>query len=110
MSTIKLNVYKADNRKEIEKTYEAEGYDLMFGTVEDFIKIIDVDKLDDDVEIIKMVIGCLDQVKPLLLDVFEDLTEDELKRTKIKEIIPCIVKVVKASGKIVSDFIENSVK
>lgn len=108
MSTIKLNVYK--NRKEIEKTYEVEGYDLFYGTVEDFIKVIDVDKINDDVEIIKMVIGCLDQVKPLLLDVFEGLSEEELKRTKVKEIIPCIVKVVKASGKLVSDFIENSVK
>lgn len=108
MSTIKLNVYK--NKKEVEKTYEVEGYDLFYGTVEDFIKVIDVDEINDDVEIIKMVIGCLDQVKPLLLDIFEGLTEEELKRTKVKEIIPCIVKVVKESGKLVSDFIENSVK
>ena len=110
MSTIKLNVYKKENKKEVEKTYSVEGYDLMMGTVEDFIQYVDVDKLDNDVEILKMVMGCLGQIKPLLLDVFDELTEDELKRTKIKEVLACIVDIVKASGQILSDFIENSTK
>jgi len=110
MSTIRLNVYGKENKKEVEKTYEVEGYDLLMGTVEDFIKYVDIDKLNDDVEIIKMVIGCLSQIKPLLLDVFEGITEDELKRTKVKEVIACVVAIIKASGNILADFIENSVK
>ena len=31
---LKLNIY---NKKNIEKTYSTDTYDLMFGTVEDFI-------------------------------------------------------------------------
>ncbi len=110
MSTIKLNIYKADVKNEIEKTYEVEGYDLMFGTVEDFIGVIDLEKMNNEVEIIKAVMGCLGQLKPLLLDVFEDLTEDELKRTKVKELIPCLVDIIKSTASIMADFINNSVK
>ena len=35
MATLSLNIYAADDRNKIEKTYTAESYDLMFGTVED---------------------------------------------------------------------------
>ena len=48
---IKLNIY-GDN-KEIVKTYETDSYDLMFGTVEDFVSIIDFDKVDDQTELAK---------------------------------------------------------
>ena len=37
---LKLNIY---NKKEIVKTYTAETYDLMFGTVEDLIDLINLD-------------------------------------------------------------------
>ena len=76
MSEIRLNIYKADNKNEIEKTHKVEGYDLMYGTVEDFIGTIDLEKMTNDVEIMKAVVGCLGQLIPLLLYVFEGLTED----------------------------------
>ena len=37
---MKLNVYKSQT--EIEKTFEADAYDLMYGTVEDILGILDV--------------------------------------------------------------------
>lgn len=95
---LKLNIY---NKRNIEKTYVAETYDLMFGTVEDLIEIIDLDKLQtgSDVEIIKLVgnvvIHGLDIIKPLLKDIFEGLTDEELKRTKVKEISAVLVNIVK---------------
>lgn len=97
---LKLNIY---NKKEIEKTYITETYDLMFGTVEDLIQIIDLDKLEtgSDAEIIKLVGGVvmrgLDIVKPLLKDIFDGLTDEELKKTKVKEIAAVLVEVVKFS-------------
>ena len=33
MATITLNIYSAENKNEIEKTYTQESYDLMLGTV-----------------------------------------------------------------------------
>lgn len=93
-----LNIYK--NGK-IEKSYETENYDLMFGTVEDILTIFEVDELKTgtDVEIIKMVTNalpkCLDIIKPLLKDIFEGLNDEELKRVKLKEVAIVIVDVIK---------------
>ena len=39
---LKLNIY---DKKEITKTYTAETYDLMFGTVEDLLDVIDIDNI-----------------------------------------------------------------
>lgn len=95
---MKLNIY---NKRNIEKTYVAETYDLMFGTVEDLIEIVNLDKLQtgSDAEIIKLVgntvIHGLDIIKPLLKDIFEGLTDEELKRTKVKEIATVLVEVMK---------------
>lgn len=97
---LKLNIYK---KKEIEKTYTAETYDLMFGTVEDLINIIDLDKLEKgtDAEIIKLVgsvvMKGMDIIKPLLKDIFEGLTDEELRKTKVSEIATALVEVVKFS-------------
>ena len=95
---MKLNVYE---KKKIVKTYEAESYDLMFGTVEDVMTMFNVDELTtgDNVEIIKMVGNalpkCINTVKPLLKDIFEGLTDEELKNVKMREIVIVIVDVVK---------------
>lgn len=94
---MKLNIY---NKKEIIKTYEIDTYDLMFGTVEDVANAIDIDSLKtgSDVEIIKMVgklvMSSMDTVKNLLKDIFEGLTDDELKGTKVSEIAKVLVEVV----------------
>lgn len=95
---MKLNIYE---NKKVVKTYEAESYDLMFGTVEDVMTMFDVDGLSTgaDVEIIKMVgtalPKCINTVKPLLKDIFEGLTDAELKNVKMREIVIVLVEVIK---------------
>lgn len=95
---LKLNIY---NKKEIVKTYTAETYDLMFGTVEDLIDLINLDKLQtgSDVELIKMVseivMNGIGMIKPLLKDVFNGLTDEELRNTKTSEIASVLVEIVK---------------
>lgn len=96
MADIKLNIYSKENKNEVEKTYTAETYDLMLGTVEDIMDIIDLDKLDNNIEVGKMIIKMYPQLKPFLKDIFEGLTDDELKRIKVKEIIPVFKEVFKA--------------
>lgn len=97
---LKLNIYK---KKEVINTYTAETYDLMFGTVEDLINIIDLDKVEKgtDAEIIKLVgnvvMKGIDIIKPLLKDIFEGLSDDELRNTKVSEIATVLVEVVKFS-------------
>lgn len=94
---MKLNIY---NKKEIVKTYEVETYDLMFGTIEDVADVIELDKLEtgSDVEIIKLVgklvMGSMDTVKNLLKDIFDGITDEELKNTKVSEIAKVLIDVV----------------
>lgn len=97
---LKLNIYQ---KKEIIKTYECDTYELMYGTVEDFLKLIDVDQLKtgSDTEIIKLVgnacIHGMDTIKSLLKDVFEDLTDEDLRKAKVSEMAKVVVNIVKYS-------------
>lgn len=96
-----LNIY---NKKEVVKTYEADSYDLMFGTLEDFLNIVDekmfannVSKVDFANIALTMIKECIGEVKPLLLDVFDGLTEEELRQTKTSELIAVVYSIAKYS-------------
>lgn len=95
---MKLRIYE---KKEVVKTYEADKYDLMFGTLEDVADAVKLDELQTgtDVEIIKMVgrfvFTSMDTVKSLMKDIFEGLTDDELRNTKVSEMATVLVDVVK---------------
>lgn len=93
MATLKLNIYK--NQKEIEKTLEAESYDLMYGTVEDLLQIFDPDSLTDNMKIAEMVFKYFNELKPLLMDIFPELKDEDVKGIKIKELIPLFIDVCK---------------
>lgn len=44
-----------------------------------------------------MVIRILPLVKPLLKDIFEELTDEELRRTKVRDLIPLFSEIFKYS-------------
>lgn len=95
---LKLNIY---DKKQVIKTYTTDEYDLMYGTLEDIFNALDLDNLDstDDVKLIKFTAKAVmknkDIINHLLKDIFDGLTDDELRQTKIKEIAAILVKVVK---------------
>lgn len=93
-----LNIYK---KKEVVKTYECDSYDLMFGTLEDFLNILDLETMTgemSDTDFIKLVsviiTKSLGELKPLLMDVFDGLTEKELRNTKVKELVAVMIQIV----------------
>ena len=94
---MKLNIYE---KKQIVKTYEVDTYDLMFGVVEDVAEALDLDSLKSgsNAEIIKMVgnmvFKSMDTIKELMKDIFDGLTDEELKNVKVSEIVDVIVDVV----------------
>ena len=94
---MKLHIYK---NKKVVKTYEASEYDLTFGTVEDIVDVIELDKLSatNNTELLKAVSGLalrsMPTVKWLLMDIFPGLTEEELRGCKIKEIAQVLIEVV----------------
>ena len=95
---MELNIYE---KKQVVKTYKTDVYDLMFGTVEDVADAIKLDELKtgSDVEIMKMigklVLTSMDTIKGLLKDIFDGLTDEELKNVKVSEIATVLVDVVK---------------
>ena len=95
MATLSLNIYEKDDKNRIEKTYTAESYDLMLGTVEDLMQLLDVDKMTDNIAITRMVVKGYSQLKPFIKDVFSGVTDEELKRVKVKELIPTFIDIFK---------------
>lgn len=96
MATISLNIYSKNDRNKVEKTYTAESYDLMFGTVEDLIEVMDIDKMTDNAAIANLVVTGFGKIKPFIKDIFPDVTDDELKRVKVKELIPTFFQIFKS--------------
>lgn len=94
---LKLNIYSG---KKIEKTYTTDTYDLMYGTIEDLTNAIDfeqfssIEKINNN-ELGGIVLKLLPQVKPLLKTIFDGITDEEIKRTKVKELIPVFVEAFK---------------
>ena len=88
-----LNIYDPET-KLVSKQYHAETVDIMFGTIEDIIDIIDVDRLDDNMELLKILMLSMKKLKPLLKEVFTGLTDEELKCTSIKELIPLFKNII----------------
>ena len=93
---LKLNVYKADDNRVVEKTYTTDTYDLMYSTLEDLAGAIDTKVLSsankpDKVEVGKVIISLLPQIKPLLRGMFAGITDEEIRRTKVKELVPVFV-------------------
>lgn len=94
---LKLNIYE---KKEIIKTYTEDSYNILFGTVEDLINIIDFDKIKKgtDEELIKVIAPAIPKllylIKPLLKDIFSGLTDEELKKCRVAEIAKVIVNLI----------------
>lgn len=97
---LKLNIYE---KKEVKKTYICDTYDLMFGTIEDFLELANVDELKEgtDAEILILVGKAIPKgmgiIKSLLKDVFEGITDEELKNTRVNEIAKLLLNIIKYS-------------
>jgi len=87
---MKLNIYK--NQKDIEKTYTIDAYDLMYGTVEDIFEVMDgLDEKSSDSDIVKVIQKNRTKLTALIKDIFPEITDDELKRIKLKELVPFFI-------------------
>lgn len=105
---LRLNIYKTEKgKREIVKTYTTNDYEIMFGTVEDIIDALELDKItsgkitNDDLTniVFNALRRGIPQISVFLQDIFPGLTVDELKNTKVKEIKNIILGVVKNAFK-----------
>lgn len=95
---MKLNIYE---KKKIVKTYEADEYALTFGVVEDVANAVKVDeiKAGTDTEILTLAINLVMKstgtVRDLMKDIFDGITDEELRKTTVVELAQVLVDIVK---------------
>ena len=94
---MKLNIYE---KKQIVKTYTADRYDLMLGTLEDVSNAVKLDdmKTGSNAEILGMAMNLVKNsystVIDLIKDVFDGITDEELRKTKVIEIVNVLADIV----------------
>ena len=91
----KLNIYKEHSPKKIEKTYETEEIHVMYGTLEDIAAVVncDIAEKNNAIAIGKTVVQAMPVINDLLLTMFDGLTREELRRTRLEEVISLIIDV-----------------
>lgn len=107
---MKLNIYQGKN---VIKTYETNDFDLTYGVIEDVIEIVDGKDLENKNDLVNIAIDSFHLLRPLLKEVFDGLTDDELRTVKVRELIVVIVELIKASianlKKITGDDVKNAI-
>lgn len=98
---LKLDVYAYDEKtgrtsqNEVAKTVTAQPYDIMFGTVEDILGLLDAVNSDDDSAIIGAVVDNWEKLTVLMLDVFPDLEPTDVRNIKVRDVVPVMVELFK---------------
>ena len=86
-----LNIY---NGNEIVKTYATEDYRVTMGLCEDILSIVNVEELgniegmseDDFLKFLPMLMKVFNQYKPLVKQIFPELTDAEYRTCDPKEV------------------------
>lgn len=103
---LKLNIYTDRKLKTVEKTLTADDFRLSTGICEDILNIVNIDifegvsalsEEDQIIEVMKMIIGGFETFKELLKETFDDITDDEIERTDVREIATVVIRIVKYS-------------
>lgn len=83
---ITLKIYEG---KKVIKTYTAETIDFSFGVVEDILDALDLEnmKTGNNAELAAIIIKCSKQLKPFLKDLFPGVTDKEIRKTRIQNLI-----------------------
>ena len=94
---MKLNIYE---KNQVKKTYEMDVNGLLFGTVDDVSRVLDIKQgekisLDEITPLVSEFIDCeMDKAKEIVKGIFDGLTDDELRHTRMSEFVGVIVEVI----------------
>lgn len=91
-----LKIYD-DKGQNVVKSYESATYDLMFGTVMKLMELLKIEDMDNQVEMLKTIYEAWDEIKVVLSGVFPEVTDEDWKHVKVKELLPIIIEIAKYS-------------
>ena len=79
-----LKIYSG---KKVEKTYKAETVDFSFGLIEDVLDVLDFEHMESNADIGVMIVKASKQLKPFLKEIFDGVTDEEIRHTHIQNLI-----------------------
>lgn len=83
---IKLKIYKRENGKRVvDKEYVEDTLFIRFGIVEDILEKIDFGNNGNSTD--QAILKAMPFIKPILKDIFDGLTDEELKRCNTVDLI-----------------------
>lgn len=69
------------------KTYTTDTVDFSFGVVEDVLDALNLENLSDKNQIAIMAVKCSKQLRPFLKEIFEGVTDEELRTVKMSNLV-----------------------
>lgn len=81
---ITLKIYEG---RKVVKEYKAETIDFSFGIIEDVLDALDFENMGSQTEIAGMIIKASKQLRPLLKDIFDGVTDEEIRNTRMQNLI-----------------------
>jgi hypothetical protein len=79
-----LPIYKG---REPVKIYKEDTLTLSFGTVEDIIDALKLDEIQSEKALGVSILKAIKQLRPFLKDIFDGITDDEIRHTHIDDIV-----------------------
>lgn len=96
MKNITLHIYDKSG-KNVVKVYEAQPFELPFGTVRKLMAIVKIEDMDNQAELLKIISSAWDEIMDTLNAVFPECTEEEWDTVKAKEVLRVVVQIAKAA-------------
>ena len=90
--TLTLNIY--DDKDNVIKTVNAKKTDLEFGIVRRMMELFQVDNLEDNIQIFKMLYEAWEPITHLLNRIFPDVGPEDFDHVKIKELVPVVMEIL----------------
>lgn len=95
MDKILVNVYGENG--EFVKTSEAKIIDLKFGSIRSLMKLLNVEGIDNTLDLMNTIYEAWEQLTKILSECFPDIEESDWDNVELRELVPAIVAVLKAS-------------
>lgn len=95
---VEIKIWK--NQKEVEKTLKCAEYDLMVGTLEDVLKLFKMGDVDSEIQkldektILQIIVKEFDKVIALLHEVFPEMTAEDHRKIKVRELVPFFMDLI----------------
>lgn len=95
MNDLILNVY--DNDDNIVKTCKAQFVELRFGAVRSIMKLLKVDQIETNLELMNAISNAWEQLTVILGKCFPEMEDSDWDNVKMSELLPVVVSILKSS-------------